>query len=369
MHLFIFSALYDAHAITVQAALKSVGIEVTRFTSDCFPVEAEISCFFDPGKTAIHIALPENGLNYAGASRVDVVWLRRPAFPNTAKLDLHPDDFDTVKSECLEFWQAFLAFSFPDANWVNPLNVSKNSRSKLLQLSIATRVGFNIPRTLVSNKPSDIRDFIAANEAAELSGSVAKSFYPVKWEEEKLVRMMYTAQVTSPQLPNDYLLHAIPTIYQARIPKAFEVRSTFFGRVGLHAKIVAEKNGGAVQDWRYGYYGEIKISPHVLPTEIEEKCFKLMDDLGLKFGCFDFIVTPEGKYIFLEVNEAGQFLWVEAQCPDIKMLAAFCSFIMREGNVPATTAPQFLDFSLAEVSAWPEVQATMQMEKLKYSER
>ena len=87
---------------------------------------------------------------------------------------------------------------------------------------------------------------------------------------------MYTAQVTSIQLPNDYLLRAIPTIYQARIPKAFEVRSTFFGRVGLHLRIDAEKNGSPVQDWRYGYYGAIKISPHVLPNEVEEKCLKLM---------------------------------------------------------------------------------------------
>ncbi len=31
------------------------------------------------------------------------------------------------------------------------------------------------------------------------------------------------------------------------------------------------------------------------------------------YGALDFIVTPEGQHVFLEVNPAGQYLWVEAQ--------------------------------------------------------
>ena len=29
------------------------------------------------------------------------------------------------------------------------------------------------------------------------------------------------------------------------------------------------------------------------------------------FGAFDFIVTPENEWIFLEVNPNGQWLWLE----------------------------------------------------------
>jgi hypothetical protein len=31
------------------------------------------------------------------------------------------------------------------------------------------------------------------------------------------------------------------------------------------------------------------------------------------YGAFDFIVTPKGHYVFLEVNPAGQYMWVEAK--------------------------------------------------------
>lgn len=54
-----------------------------------------------------------------------------------------------------------------------------------------------------------------------------------------------------------------------------------------------------------------------------------MKDLGLVFGCFDFIVTPEGEYIFLEVNEMGAFLWIEQQLPEMGMLDAFCEFLIQ----------------------------------------
>ena len=32
---------------------------------------------------------------------------------------------------------------------------------------------------------------------------------------------------------------------------------------------------------------------------------------GLSFGAFDFVVTPEGRWVFLECNPAGQYGWLE----------------------------------------------------------
>ncbi len=38
-----------------------------------------------------------------------------------------------------------------------------------------------------------------------------------------------------------------------------------------------------------------------------------MEALGLVFGAIDLIVTPGNEYVFLEVNPAGQFLWIDSQ--------------------------------------------------------
>lgn len=42
-----------------------------------------------------------------------------------------------------------------------------------------------------------------------------------------------------------------------------------------------------------------------------QKCLALVKNLGLVFGCIDMIVTPEGKYVFLEINPNGQWMWIE----------------------------------------------------------
>ncbi|WP_232537113.1 hypothetical protein [Cystobacter fuscus] len=40
--------------------------------------------------------------------------------------------------------------------------------------------------------------------------------------------------------------------------------------------------------------------PYTLPEPVHTRVLKLMDALGLNYGAFDFIVTPEGRHVFLE---------------------------------------------------------------------
>ena len=61
-----------------------------------------------------------------------------------------------------------------------------------------------------------------------------------------------------------------------------------------------------------------------------EWCRALLRRLGLVFGCIDFIVTPEGEYVFLEVNQMGQFLWVELANPEFPLLQAFAEFLVSQ---------------------------------------
>jgi glutathione synthase/RimK-type ligase-like ATP-grasp enzyme len=72
------------------------------------------------------------------------------------------------------------------------------------------------------------------------------------------------------------------------------------------------------------------VEPYELPPAVSEKCLELMRRLGIIFGCFDFIVTPDGRHVFLEVNPMGQWLWVEQMC-GMPLLEAFCEFLGAEG--------------------------------------
>ena len=50
--------------------------------------------------------------------------------------------------------------------------------------------------------------------------------------------------------------------------------------------------------------------------------------MGLVFGALDLIVTPDEEYLFLEINEQGQFLWIEDYNPEFKMLDIFLHFLI-----------------------------------------
>lgn len=63
-------------------------------------------------------------------------------------------------------------------------------------------------------------------------------------------------------------------------------------------------------DWR-NYGDQIPYIPSKLPQNIQEKSIKLVEDLNLRFGAIDMILTPENNYVFLEINPSGQWYWVE----------------------------------------------------------
>jgi glutathione synthase/RimK-type ligase-like ATP-grasp enzyme len=48
-----------------------------------------------------------------------------------------------------------------------------------------------------------------------------------------------------------------------------------------------------------------------LPAALVERLQAFMRHLGLVYGAIDMRRTPAGKYVFLEVNTAGEFLFIE----------------------------------------------------------
>lgn len=44
---------------------------------------------------------------------------------------------------------------------------------------------------------------------------------------------------------------------------------------------------------------------------MEAKLLHLLDRLDINYGAIDIVVTPDGRYVFLEVTPAGEFFWLE----------------------------------------------------------
>ena len=142
------------------------------------------------------------------------------------------------------------------------------------------------------------------------------------------------AQIYTEDLKNHATLQASPGIFQEKIGKDFEVRVTVMGKSCCAVKILSQEHNSTKNDWRQDY-SNLKIERMVLPEKISNLCLDYMQRADLRFGCFDFIVTPDGEYFFLEINQMGQFLWQEDMQPDIPLLQMFCDFLI-SGNTGFT---------------------------------
>jgi glutathione synthase/RimK-type ligase-like ATP-grasp enzyme len=309
----------DLHAEEVALALEDRGHEAVLWCGTDFPTLQTGSIDVRGGEMGWEISGPDLE---GGRPPFDVVWMRRPT-PPVLPPDLHPGDVAVVRRECRDFLDGLYHLAAPEAFWVNPLATRARSELKAVQLREAVRAGLAVPPTLMSNDPVRIRRFVE-----EFQGrAVYKPFYPAQWNSEDGVAVLLTSEVSVDDLPEDEILRLTPGIFQQRIDKAHELRVTVMGGHFVTARLLSQELEMTRLDWRTAG-PRLRVEPDRLPPDVEEACRRLMGNLGILFGCFDFIVTPEGEHVFLEVNTAGQFLWVEEANPELRLLAPFVDFLL-----------------------------------------
>lgn len=308
----------DVHAVEVALVLEDRGHEAVLWQGSDFPTLQSASIDFRGGEIDWELT----GLDLDGVRPpFDGVWYRRPT-PPVLPSTLHSGDRDVAWRECNEFIAGLYLLAAPDAFWVNPPPI-RRAELKPVQLREAARAGLVIPRTLMSNDPARIRRFLAEHRGR----TIYKPFFPAQWDHGDQVAILMTNEVRLEDLPSEDVLRLTPGIFQEKVDKAHELRVTILGEHVVTARLLSQESERTRLDWRAGM-GKISVEPDRLPEEVERACLRLMRGLGIVFGCFDFIVTPEGEHVFLEVNPAGQFLWVEEACPDLPLLAPFVDFLL-----------------------------------------
>lgn len=174
-------------------------------------------------------------------------------------------------------------------------SILRKIENKIFQLMYASENGWNIPQSYIGNNYCECTKY-------EQSTSIIKPITTGKthgkngWE-------LYQTNVFK-GINEDIAL--TPIYLQNYIPKQFEVRLTIIGKAVYPIRIDTKNQ----IDWRADYQNH-RYTQIVCPEDIIMKCYKLLDDFNVVFGAFDFIVTPENEWIFLEVNPNGQWLWLE----------------------------------------------------------
>jgi hypothetical protein len=308
----------DIHAQVVQRALHSLGHTAVLWYGGDLPTQQTLSWALAPGGSPalwLQGSEPIEG-------EFDVVWLRRRMGP-TLPEDLDPADLPFVQREWRQCLRGVWSTIAPRAFWVNPVLAADRAESKLAQLAAASEVGLSIPPTLCSTDPDRIRAFLRSHPGQ----TIYKPFTATQWRTEEGAAYLFTSVVGEDDLDEESL-RACPGIFQPRLEKAHELRVTFVGQHLFVTRLDSQALQVSQVDWRAGTRA-IGLSRDSLPADLEARCRALMGHFGLVFACFDFIVTPRGEHVFLELNQMGQFLWLEELDPSLRLLDAFCSLLVQ----------------------------------------
>jgi glutathione synthase/RimK-type ligase-like ATP-grasp enzyme len=309
----------DIHAYAVAEALSIKGGRAILWHTPDFPSRCTETFHFRGGQ--LETAIEGSDFRILDEDRPRAVWRRRPAHALLGA-SLHPADLSFAETQCSVFRRAALSVFAEDSFWVNPPDAANRASRKILQHKLALTVGFSVPDTLYTNDPQKIRDFIRDHGGI----AVYKPFRGVVWRDANYSWAPFTSAVTEATLVDSELLQLVPGIYQELIPKAYEIRITAMGRQLFAAKILSQETESGKLDWRKSY-SDLRMEPLELTPELSSLCLSLMSRLDIVFGCFDIVVTPQGDHFFLEVNEMGQFLFVE-RLTDLPLLDAFSEFLL-----------------------------------------
>jgi glutathione synthase/RimK-type ligase-like ATP-grasp enzyme len=320
--LILSSLVHDLHASAVSWALTSRGLVPLWLRSPADDAVAPLSLQCDA-----HTDWRASG--WLDPDAIGAVWFRRArppaAFPRALDADL-----SFLRTEWGRFVRNVyaLADDLSGRLWVNRPAAAAAAENKLLQLRAARRCGMRFPATLVSHDPAAIRRFAAAHERI-----IYKPFVPHTWEEAASGRRHSSfARLVEPHmLESDESVSLAPGIYQAYVDKQYDVRVVAIGDRCFSVRLLGAA-GEAFVDWRvYTYAAELRAEPWPLPGSIEARLRSIMAELGIVAGSFDLVVDRAGEAHFLEVNQSGQFLFLEEMVASLPLLRAM-SAMLAEGR-------------------------------------
>ncbi len=292
----IISTVADIATDAVVSHLRSRGIQHKRVNTEDYPFLQTLTCW--PGAEGPRLVF--------GGQKIPIptaIWYRRLRSPRK------PDDMDVgIYDFCLQETRSALLGSVMNlsARWMSHPAAVWQAEYKPYQLSVAKAIGLSIPRTLVTNDPDAIR---AAFE--QFDAMVVKPVRSGYLTQQGQDFSIFTSRVLEEHLAEVASARLSPAIYQELIPKKFDVRVTVVGQRLFTAAIDSQSDPEAKIDWRQTKNPDLPHYPGSLPESVKALLIELMASLRLAFGAIDMIQTPDGEFVFLEVNPSGQWLWID----------------------------------------------------------
>lgn len=291
----VLTSQLDPTADLVITELHRRGTPVFRCDLADFPQHLRITAHFD-GRWSGHLATPTRELRL---EEIRGAYYRRPSRSQPAA-EMSVADGQWAAGEADAGFGGLLR-AIP--HWLNHPDLITHAEYKPVQLAAAAAAGLSVPRTLITNDPATAREFVAHVDRA-----VYKPFSSPYLDDEGTRRLIYTTSLSGPHEIDDSVRHTAH-LFQEWVDKAYEVRLTVVDQHCFAARLVGRSQRAAI-DWRSDYpaieYGVVDV-----PDQVQAAVHRMLHRLGLRFAAMDFVVRPDGEWMFLDLNPNGQWAWIE----------------------------------------------------------
>jgi hypothetical protein len=299
--LLIISNSQDVTADYLVTKIRQAGQKYVRFDTDAFIDDAAFG--FEVGSPRLTIA----GSDYR-PEEFSTVWYRRPERLKWSQVDETPEG-KVALDEWAEALEAFFAH-IPAVRWMNLPSLNVAASHKLEQLTVAVKIGFSVPRTLVTQEQSKVRRFF--DDCGGRIVAKPMSVGHVERPGDGNDSLIYTNRVTREHLLDLSDLAHCPTLFQEYVQKATDVRITVLDQENHAVELVAlDPNGSQRCDIRRNNMDDVKYRTIALPQSVDNAVRAIVRHYGLRFAAIDMAVTTSGEWIFFEVNPNGQWAWLD----------------------------------------------------------
>jgi glutathione synthase/RimK-type ligase-like ATP-grasp enzyme len=302
----IITSKRDGHVNGVATVLDKAGVPWVRMNTEDLPRNLDMA--LEPSTGVGTFALKDSGRSFV-LSAVDTVWYRKPDAVNLSHFELDTAGREYVEAEFNEILHGLYAL-WHRAYWINNPLTSRLAHRKLLQLNVAQSIGFQTPRTLITNQVDKVLEFAQQcnwNLAIKSLGAISVASH----HQDGMVQYgVFTRRIGKEELLalQDKIPY-MPTMFQEYVPKQHELRVTVVGKQIFACRIDSQANELTREDMRF----DVRSLRHsiVQCPDITNKVLAYMHAFRLNFGCFDIAVSQHDEYVFFECNPNGQYAWIE----------------------------------------------------------
>ncbi len=324
----IVTQAFDPHADELIVLLRYMGQEPIRLNTEAIPTDSLLSYTFARGVASLKLDDIEQGDTVQGepgrytlfidgrqieARFVQSIWWRRPA-PYRFGGTLEPEELRIATEETEQAVQSFcLALSAQGCYWISSPAALALARNLPEQLRRAHSYGFATPRSLLTTRVGHVRTFYQ-----ETGGH--------------MVYRMLSSLVTGMQngarsaLVTEELLAAfegtvtVPSLFYEQLSA-----KRFFLAVVIGDQVFAAQTTGGEEEithWWSPQIAELSYEPAPLPDRIIDRCRTFAHSYGLEFAVIQLALSADDQLFFVSLDPAGSFMWLEQQCPDLRMSEA-----------------------------------------------